>query len=161
MGVMVSATLLGALDGAACVEDEIGCIVSCESLEERGLGSLPGGDESELVKGVRACREIFWPERDMVEGAEKVEEAGVGAEESESTSSSRSLGRRASFLGEFDLFLSPVLRVSPAIRVAGAVEAGWVVADGPGRCEASRRRDLSSLSPRLLPDMDLIATPSH
>ena len=56
IGVMVSATLLGALDGAACVEDEV---VSCESLEERGLGSLPGGDESELVKGVRACREIF------------------------------------------------------------------------------------------------------
>jgi hypothetical protein len=59
MGVMVSATLLGALDGAACVEDEVVGIVSCESLDERGLGSLPGGDESELVKGVRACREIF------------------------------------------------------------------------------------------------------
>jgi hypothetical protein len=59
MGVMVSATLLDALDGGARMEDEVACIVSCESLEERGLGSLPGGEESELVKGVRACRELL------------------------------------------------------------------------------------------------------
>jgi hypothetical protein len=58
MGVMVWATLLGALAGAAREEDEVACIVSCEVLvEERGLGSFPGGDESELVKGVRACKE--------------------------------------------------------------------------------------------------------
>ena len=57
MGVMVSATLLGALDGAVCAAAAVACIVSYESLEERGLGSLPGGDESELVKGVRTWRE--------------------------------------------------------------------------------------------------------
>ena len=96
----------------------------------------------------------------MVEGAEKVDEAGVGAEESESTSSSSSLGRRASLLGESEFFLRPSLRVSPAVDVAVAAEAGWEVADEPGRREASRRRDLSSLSPRLVPDMDLISQSS-
>jgi hypothetical protein len=96
MGVMVSATLLGAPEGAERVEVEVARIFSCESLCNRGLGNLPGGDESELVRGVRACRELLWPERDMVDGAEKVEEAGVGVEESESASSSSSLGRRAS-----------------------------------------------------------------
>lgn len=83
-----------------------------------------------------------------------------GAEESESTSSSRSLGRRTSFLGESELLLSPILRASPAVRVAAAAEAEWEVADESRRCEASRRRDLSSLSPRLLPDMDLISKSS-
>jgi hypothetical protein len=96
---MVLATLLLALDGAVRAEADVACIVacivSCESLDDRGLGNLPGGDESELVRGVRACRELLCPERDMVGGAEKVEEAGVDAEESESSSSS--LGRRASF----------------------------------------------------------------
>jgi hypothetical protein len=29
--------------------------------------SLPGGDESELVNGVRACSDLDWPERDMIE----------------------------------------------------------------------------------------------
>jgi len=57
MGVMVSATLLGAVAGAVCAAAAVACIVSYESLEERGLGNLPGGDESELVKGVRAWRE--------------------------------------------------------------------------------------------------------
>ena len=109
---MVSAALLGALDGAVRLEEEVACIVSCD-LEDRGLGSLPGGDESELVRGVRACRELLLPERDMVGGAEKVEEAGVGVEESESASSS-SLGRRALLLGEDDLFLCLVLRASLA-----------------------------------------------
>lgn len=96
----------------------------------------------------------------MVGGAEKVDEAGVGAEESESTSSSRSPGRRASLLGESELFLSPILRVSPPARVAGPAEAECKAADESERREASRRRDLSSLSPRLLPDMDLISQPS-
>lgn len=58
MGVMVLVTLLGALDGAAREEAEVACIVSYEGLADRGLGSLPGGDESELVKGVRAWREV-------------------------------------------------------------------------------------------------------
>ena len=58
MGVMVSAALLGALDGAERLEVVVACIVSCD-LEDRGLGNLPGGDESELVRGVRACRELL------------------------------------------------------------------------------------------------------
>ena len=57
-GVMVWVALSGALDGAAR-EEAVAFIVPYEVLADRGLGSLPGGDESELVKGVRACREIF------------------------------------------------------------------------------------------------------
>ena len=57
MGVIVSVPLAGALDGAAR-EAVLLCIVSCEDLVDRGLGCLPGGDESVLVKGVRACSVI-------------------------------------------------------------------------------------------------------
>lgn len=56
---MVLVTLLDALDGAAREEVKVACIVSCEGWADRGLGSLPGGDESELVKGVRAWREVY------------------------------------------------------------------------------------------------------
>lgn len=57
-GVMVSVTWSGALDGAVR-EEEVAFIVSYEGLAERGLGSLPGGDESELVvKGVSAWMDI-------------------------------------------------------------------------------------------------------
>jgi hypothetical protein len=50
------------------------CSFSCEGLAERGLGSLPGGDESVLVRGVRACSDAAWPGYDMsVLGAEKTE----------------------------------------------------------------------------------------
>lgn len=51
--VSVSAPFLaGALDGALR-EKAVACIVSFGGFADRGLGSLPGGDESELVKGVR------------------------------------------------------------------------------------------------------------
>lgn len=54
MGVMVSVPLVGALDSAA--REAAGFdMVSYEDLVDRGLGCLPGGDESVLVKGVRAC----------------------------------------------------------------------------------------------------------
>jgi hypothetical protein len=56
-GVMVWVALSGALDGAAR-EEAVAFIVSYEVLADRGLGSLPGGDESELVKGVRAWKDI-------------------------------------------------------------------------------------------------------
>jgi hypothetical protein len=90
----------------------------------------------------------------MVDGAEKVEEAGVGAEESESASSSSSLGRCASLGGECE-FRRPLLRVSRAADVGVAAEAGFEVTDDLAR-EAARRSDLSALSLRLLPDMDSI-----
>ena len=54
MGVIASVPLVGALDGVAR-EAAVLCIVSYEDLVDRGLGCLPGGDESVLVKGVRAC----------------------------------------------------------------------------------------------------------
>lgn len=53
---MVSVPLTGALDGTAREAADL-CIVSYEESIDRGLASLPGGggDESVLVKGVRAC----------------------------------------------------------------------------------------------------------
>jgi len=36
-------------------------MVSVEGFEDRGLGSFPGGDDSELVRGVRAWREDGFP----------------------------------------------------------------------------------------------------
>jgi hypothetical protein len=94
----------------------------------------------------------------MAEGAEKVEDAGVGAEESESASSSSSLGRSASLGGECELFLArrPLLRVSRAGEVGVAAEADLEVTELLAR-EAARRSDLSALSLRLLPDMDSIS----
>jgi hypothetical protein len=55
--VIVSEASLGVLDGASC-EAAVACIVPYEGIAERGLVGFPGGDESELVKGVRACRDI-------------------------------------------------------------------------------------------------------
>jgi hypothetical protein len=68
----------------------------------------------------------------MVGGAEKVEEAGVGVEESESASSS-SLGRRALLLGEFDLFLCLVLRAPLVTEVGVAAESACEVTDDSAR----------------------------
>lgn len=56
-GVITSVPLAGALDGAARVVADL-CIVSYEDLVDRGLASLPGGDESVLVKGVSTCSVI-------------------------------------------------------------------------------------------------------
>ena len=77
-GVMVSAPFVaGVLDGAWR------CIVSYAGFAARGLGSLPGGDESELVKGVRACRDAVRPGFDMVPVAEKTDEATLDADVSD------------------------------------------------------------------------------
>jgi hypothetical protein len=104
-GVMVSAPLSGALGGGATREAAVVFIVSYEGLAERGLGSLPGGDESELVKGVRAWMDVGWPRRDMmegvgaeVEGEVEVEAAHAGAEVLESMQFSSVSERRASLL---------------------------------------------------------------
>jgi hypothetical protein len=67
-GVMVWAALSGALEGAAR-EEVVAFIVSYECFADRGLGGLPGGDESELVKGVRAWKDMGWPARDIAESA--------------------------------------------------------------------------------------------
>lgn len=53
------------------------CIVSFGGFADRGLGSLPGGDESELVKGVRACSEAVRPEYDMVLEAGDTDKAAL------------------------------------------------------------------------------------
>lgn len=90
----------------------------------------------------------------MVEGTEKVEEAGVGVDESESASSSSSPGHRASLGGESGfLLLFRSVRAVPAARVVAAAGAACEMVEESGRCEAARRSDLSSLSPRRRPDM--------
>jgi hypothetical protein len=97
-GVLMSAPLSGALGGATR-EGAVAFIVSYEGLAERGLGSLPGGDESELVKGVRAWRDAGWPRRDMVEDVEvevEVEAAHAGVDVLESMQFSSVSERRAS-----------------------------------------------------------------
>lgn len=78
MGVIVSASTFGALEGAAR-EEAFVLIVSYECFADRGLGSLPGGDESELVKGVSACRDMAGPERDIVVGGRERKAARVDA----------------------------------------------------------------------------------
>lgn len=153
-GVMVSGPLLGALGGAARREAEVACIVSYAGLDECGLGSLPGGDESELVKGVRALRAVWCPERDMAEGVEAMEEACVGVEAAESRSISSSRGRCALLSGEDTLALALVQRASPAAAVGMAAESACEATDGSARCEAARRRVRSSRVLRAVRDMD-------
>ena len=80
-----------ALDGALC---EVAYIVSCEGFAERGLGSLPGGEESVLVKGVRAWSEGLRPVYDILFAAEKIDEAELAIELSELARSSRLPKRR-------------------------------------------------------------------
>lgn len=150
---MASGPMFSALDGAACV-----CIVSYERLVERGLGSLPGGDESVLVKGVRACADEGWPERDMALAAEKMDECDVGVEVVELASFNSSPGRRAwsssAAAGEGELGLSSAAHVSSA--ACEAVAADRVErdeADEATRREAARRKCLFSRSLRLCADM--------
>jgi hypothetical protein len=141
-GVMVSETLLGAFD-AAPREEAVAFIVSYEWRAERGLGSLPGGDESELVKGVRACRDTGGPERDMAVDVREVEGAGVGV--TEMTQFSSVSERSASLRGEYELVVAVVLRASPA---ATAVGPGCELTDEPASCEPARRDEPSRRMPR-------------
>lgn len=98
-GVMVSAPfLMGALDGALC-EGAVACIVSFGGFADRGLSSLPGGEESELVKGVRACSDAVWPGYDMVPAAENTDEATLEADVSDRELVSKSLRRAPLSLG--------------------------------------------------------------
>jgi hypothetical protein len=59
-GVMVApAWFMTAWEGASR-EGAMDACMSFDGCAERGLGSFPGGDESVLVKGVRACIEVAW-----------------------------------------------------------------------------------------------------
>jgi hypothetical protein len=82
--------LAGALD-SALREGAVACIVSSGGFADRGLGSLPGGDESELVKGVRTCSDAVRPGYGMVPEAENTDEAMLEADVSERELVSRSL----------------------------------------------------------------------
>lgn len=56
---MASVAMLWDLEVVALCEDVlIACKGSYAGLFERGLGSLPGGDESELVSGVRTWSDV-------------------------------------------------------------------------------------------------------
>jgi hypothetical protein len=66
--------------------------VSFEGFADRGLGSLPGGDESVLVKGVKVCNDAAWAGYDMLlVGVEETEAAELANELTETISFSRSL----------------------------------------------------------------------
>lgn len=72
---------------------------------ERGLGSLPGGDESVLVRGVRACMEVGWPVYDILQSAvENTDEAVLATELSEPTSFKSSRERLSSSPGDSVFF---------------------------------------------------------
>ena len=146
-GVIVSVAFFAdALESALC---EVACIVSYESLAERGLGSLPGGDESELVKGVRACRDELRPGYDIVWAAENTDEAELGRELSERALVSTSPWRRPWSSGECVLLLSSLLMLSPAADDCTAEELGREVTDGSVYRKPARRNELSSVAPRL------------
>jgi hypothetical protein len=87
-GVMVSVASFATARGGAL--SDVACMVSCACIAERGLGSLRGGDESVLVKGVRAWSDGLRPVYDMLCAAEKMEEAALADELSEPVRSSRS-----------------------------------------------------------------------
>ena len=87
--------------GALCEEAIAACAGSFDGFAERGLGSLPGGEESVLVKGVRACRDAACPGYDILLWAEeKTDEVELALELSEPTPFKRSPGRVSWSRGE-------------------------------------------------------------
>lgn len=108
------------------------CIVSFGGFADRGLGSLPGGDESELVKGVRACREAVRPGYDMVAGWENSDEVALEAEVSDQELASRSVRCGPWRSGEYASFPCAVTssRVADGARPAAvaledSTRSGW------------------------------------
>jgi hypothetical protein len=63
--MVVVIAVLGCAEGALRVSTAV-WDVSIEGFADRGLGSLPGGEESVLVKGVRACRDAAWAGYDIL-----------------------------------------------------------------------------------------------
>jgi hypothetical protein len=104
-GVMVSVRILDGPETAALCEAIVACSGSYEGFADRGLGSLPGGDESELVRGVRAYNDADCPGCDILLAAEKTEDAELAREESEPTPFSRSLRRCSWSSGESSVVL--------------------------------------------------------
>lgn len=99
-GVIVSVTFLGGPTGALCEEAIVADSVSFEGFAERGLGSFPGGDESVLVKGVRAWSDAACPGYDILVLAENTEVTELAREVSEPTPFSKSPERLSSLSGE-------------------------------------------------------------
>lgn len=93
---MVSVAVLREALGGTWCETEVACIVSYEGFADRGLGGLPGGEQSELVKGVRACSEAVRSGYGMVPDDEKTGEATLERELSDARLFSKS-PRRASW----------------------------------------------------------------
>ena len=80
------------------------CIVSFGGFADRGLGSLPGGDESELVKGVRACREAVRAGYDIVSDWENSGDAALETEVSDQELANRPVRRGPWRSGEYASF---------------------------------------------------------
>lgn len=119
------------------------CNVSLVDFAGRGLGSLPGGEESVLVRGVRACNDAPCPGYAIVISVkEKTEGVELARELSEPIPFSRSPGRCSSSAGESVIVLScfdiEVLDESAAER--GACQ----LTDQPARRELVRRELLRS-----------------
>jgi hypothetical protein len=92
-GVMALATLFESDEGVWRGDLLVGCVcVSLGGLCDRGLGGLPGGEESVLVKGVRALIEAVCPGYDiLLLGVEDTEGTTLPRELSEPIPFSRSL----------------------------------------------------------------------
>jgi hypothetical protein len=146
---MVSAPLSGALSGATR-EGAVAFIVSYEGLAERGLGSLPGGDESELVKGVRAWSNVEWPRRDIVEGIGvevEMETAHTGVDVLQSMQSVACLS--AAHRCEVNIRCCPSCPARFTCRKSLWQHLrGFKLTDEPARCGTARRDGGSILMPR-------------
>jgi hypothetical protein len=148
-GVIVSVTFLGRPEaGSRCEEVIVACKVSFEGFAERGLGSLPGGDESVLVRGVRACKDAACPAYDiLLWGLEKTDDAELARELSEPTLFSTSPNRWSSSVGECVRLLSSMDNDALGAGDANTARCGCNLTDEPARCEPARRGP-ASLLPR-------------
>ena len=93
---------LDCADVALCAS--VVCNVSFEGFADRGLGSLPGGDESVLVKGVKVCNDAAWAGYDiLLLGVEETEATELASELTEPIQFSRSLPLWSWLSGEYVL----------------------------------------------------------
>lgn len=156
-GVMALATVFESVEGVWRGVRREGS-VEVAGLAERGLRALPGGDESVLVKGVRACMDAVRPGCGMLLlGVENTEGAELSSELSEATPFSTSAGVCSSSSGESDVGWAAAGLDAEDVFAANA---GWRrddLTDESARRELARLRELSSLLRVLRGDNDGVA----
>jgi hypothetical protein len=145
---MVSVSVWDGPGGALCGGAAVACGSSCENFADRGLASLPGGDESELVNGVRACSDAARPGYDiLVLGGENMDEWLLERELSEPMPFRKSPRRCSWSIGLCDVFF--LSSTSGDARAAVAVKAEarrGELTDESARCEPARRAACSAAS---------------